>query len=136
MENKELIISNVESASKENKLIVDTIQQFKYIQEQLKSYKELDKLIREELKKYDFQKIIIMNEKSGNTTFTATQYDQERKTLNKDKLIEVLEAYIKSDLGLGDDIFDKEIPLKQELERIVDESYEINTIKCIKYGVK
>lgn len=132
--NKQLILTK-DNVDKKNEIIINSIEQFKQVQEQLKSYKELDKMLKEQFKKYDFQKVIIMSEQ-GNTTFTVTQYDQEKKSLNKERLIEVLEAYIKSDLALGDDIVDKQIPLKEELERILDEAYETNIVKCVKYGVK
>lgn len=132
---KELII-NRDDINTKNEIIVKAIEQFKHVQEQLKSYKELDKLLKEQFKKYDFQKAIIMDEKNGNITFTVTQYEQERKELNKDKLIDLLEGYIKADLGLGDDIFDNEIQLKQELEEIINNSYETKKVKCVKYGVK
>lgn len=133
MENKVLIIE--ENKSIEHKEMIEKINKFKYIQEQLKAFKEWEKKLKDEFKKYNFEKVVITSE-SGNTTFSITQYTQERKELDKEKMIDVIEAYIRSDLGMGDEINDKSIPLRRELEEIVENAHETKTIKCVKYNVK
>lgn len=129
---KELIIN---ADDEKNKLIVETINQFKWVNEQLDKYKKLDKVIRESLKQYNFEKITILNN-DETIVFSATQYEQNRKEFNKEKLLETLQAYICGDLELGDHIIEHSIPLEQELHDIIENAYETKKIKCVKYGVK
>lgn len=133
MTNNKIII--IDEKDTKHKLMVDTINQFKYVQSQLKSFKELEKKIKDEFKKYDFEKVIITSD-SGNITFSVTQYTQERKELDKDELIETLKTYICGDLELGDYIKDNSIPLTQDLNDIVENAYKTKEVKCVKYGVK
>lgn len=121
---------------KKNQLIIQSIKEFKLVQEQLKKYQAMEKILKEQLKKYDFEEVVIIDENDEKIIFKATQYTQERKNLDKEKLVELLEAYIRADLGMGDDINDKVIPLKQDLEDIIESSYETKINKCIKFGVK
>lgn len=132
MENKVLII---DEKDKKHKLMIENITKFKWIQEQLKSYKEWEKKLKEAFKQYDFEKVVITSE-SGNTTFNVTQYIQNRKELNEEKLLDALEDYIRNDFGMNDTIIDNQIQLRDELGCILDKAYETKEVKCIKYGVK
>lgn len=132
MENKILIIDEKDN---EYKLMIENISKFKWVQEQLKSFKEWEKKLKDSFKQYDFNKVVITSE-SGNTTFSVTQYTQQRKELDKEDLVETLKCYIKGDLGLGDFVNEMQIPLTQDLTDIIEKAHKINEVKCIKYGVK
>lgn len=135
MENKVLIINTKENKEKHLDTI-KAIEQYKYVQNQIKAFKEMEKVLKENFKKYDFEKIIILDENNENITFSITQYTQERKELDKELLIERIEAYILSGLGLIDDAVDNSIPVKRDLEEILEDSYETKEIKCVKFNVK
>lgn len=135
MENKVLIINTKENKEKHLDTI-KAIEQYKYVQNQIKAFKEMEKVLKEHFKKYDFEKIIILDENNENITFSITQYTQERKELNEENLLDSLEDYIRHDFAMNDMIIDHQIQLRDELGYILDKSYETKEIKCVKFNIK
>lgn len=124
----------VKSDNKENSLLIDTINKFKMVQQELKKLKDFEKVLKDTLKQYDFEKVVIMNGENDNLVFEATQYFQTRKELDNDKLIDSILTYIKGDLDLSEYIHDD--LFKKDLEKIIEQSHNEKKVKCVRYSCK
>lgn len=132
MKNKTMILKSNDGKSLS---LLTSIKQYKLIQDEIKKLKDNEKILKEIFKKYDFEKVIILDEQGDDTIFQVTKYFQTRKELNIDKLIELIEAHVCGDLELTDMITHKQ-QFRDDLKAIIDSCYDEKKVECVKFTFK
>lgn len=133
MENKQLIIKK---DNEKHQLMINSINQFKALQDELKRLKDMEKILKDTFKQYDFEKVVILDEKDGNVTFQVTKYHQTRKELDIDKMISLIVAHVCGDLNLVDGIVGGSQQLEDDIKEIVEHCYNEKKVECVKFTVK
>lgn len=104
-----------------NKLSNDVERQYNLVnnyiefETRIKEYEKKLKEIKEELKKYEFDEITFLGE-NEHLSLVIKQFEQERKKINQDKLITLINNVTNSDIG----------------EKLIEQSTEKNLVTCIK----
>lgn len=132
MKNKTMILKSNDQKSLS---LLASIKQYKLIQDEIKKLKDNEKILKEIFKKYDFEKVIILDEQGDDTIFQVTKYFQSRKELNIDKLIELIEAHVCGDLELTDMITHKQ-QFRDDLRAIIERCYDEKKVECVKFTFK
>lgn len=86
---KVLVIKDYKDKETTNEL-VKTFQDYKQAKKMLDMYKQKEQVLKEELKKYDFDKVVFQDE-NGIETLKIQQYITTKSNIDKEKLLEYID---------------------------------------------
>lgn len=113
-----LIDLTQENVSKSSMDIAVKVKKFQDTLEELKVLKKKEEKLKEMFRKLDFETFIIKSDEYGLITLKVNKKEYERKTLNKDLLLENLKQHMD----------------EKQAQEIIDKSYKVTNTSMITFG--
>lgn len=115
---KNLLIKITENSTDKEKQLYELVSEFNSVENKLKAYEKQKDMLKEELKKYDFEKVTFTLEKDKILTLEVKQWESVRKQFKEESLVALLKPKI------------------PEIEKLIENCKEEKIVKSIKFTVK